>query len=74
MLEEIKKMVEENLGVDASNITEATSFSEDLNADSIDLYNLVMAVEDKYNIEVPAEELEKLLTVGDVMNYVNSHK
>ena len=51
-------------------ITEDTSFKDDLNADSLDLFELVMALEDEFGIEIPSEELEQLNTVGDVLNYL----
>ena len=70
MLEKIKEMVAESLGVDAGTITEETSFKDDLGADSLDLFELVMALEDEYSVEIPADDLQKLLTVGDVMNYL----
>ena len=70
MLEKIKEMVADSLGVDAETITEETSFKEDLGADSLDLFELVMALEDEYSVEIPAEDLEQLATVGDVMNYL----
>ncbi|MGN8919626.1 acyl carrier protein [Lachnospiraceae bacterium HCP28S3_F9] len=74
MLETIKKLVAENLGVDEADITEAPSFKEDLGADSLDLFELVMALEDEYGIEIPTEDLEQIATVGDVMEYINEHK
>lgn len=74
MLETIKKLVAENLGVDEADITEASSFKEDLGTDSLDLFELVMALEDEYGIEIPTEDLEQIATVGDVMEYINEHK
>ena len=74
MLEQIKKMVADNLGVEESKITENASFKDDLGADSLDLFELTMAVEDEYGIEIPSEALEKIVTVGDVVEYVNAHK
>ena len=74
MLETIKKLVAENLGVDEADITEESSFKEDLGADSLDRFELVMAVEDEYGIEIPTEDLEQIATVGDVMEYINEHK
>ncbi len=71
MLEKVKAVIEEKLNADGVEITESTSFKEDLNADSLDLFELVMALEDEFNIEIPSEELEKLVTVGDVLNYLN---
>ena len=57
----------------AESVTEASSFKEDLGADSLDLFELVMALEDEYSVEIPAEELEKMSTVGDVMEYLKNH-
>ena len=74
MLEQIKKMVADNLGVEESKITENASFKDDLGADSLDLFELTMALEDEYGIEIPSEDLEKIVTVGDVVEYVNAHK
>ena len=70
MLEKMKEMIAEQLGVDADSVTEASSFKEDLGADSLDLFELVMAFEEAYNVEIPSEDLEKLETVGDVMDYI----
>ncbi len=72
MLEKMKEMTAEQLGVDADSVTEASSFKEDLGADSLDLFELVMALEDEYSVEIPAEELEKLTTVGAVMDYLKA--
>ena len=74
MLEKIKEIVAENLGVDSEQITEESSFKDDLGADSLDLFEMVMALEDEYEIEIPTEDLEKIATVGDVVNYINAHK
>ena len=65
-------MVAEQLNVDVADITEETSFKEDLGADSLDLFELVSNLEDEYEIEIPSEELEKITTVGAVMNYLKS--
>ena len=74
MLERIKELVAENLGVDEADITETSSFKEDLGADSLDLFEMVMALEEEYGIEIPTEDLEKIATVGDVISYIESHK
>ena len=74
MLEKVKENVAEALGADIDNITAETSFKEDLGADSLDLFELTMALEDEYGIEIPSEDLEKIVTVGDVVEYVNAHK
>ena len=70
MLEKMKEIIADQLNVDADSITEASSFKEDLGADSLDQFELVMALEDEYSVEIPAEDLESLATVGDVMNYL----
>ena len=70
MLEKMKELIAEQLGVEAEVVNENSSFKEDLGADSLDLFELVMALEDEYSVEIPAEDLEKMATVGDVMNYL----
>ena len=70
MLEKMKEMIAEQLNVDAENVTEASSFKDDLGADSLDLFELVMALEEEYDVEIPAEDLEELKTVGAVMDYL----
>ena len=58
MLEKMKEIIADQLSVDADTITEASKFKEDLGADSLDLFELVMALEDEYSVEIPAEDLE----------------
>ena len=70
MSEKMKSIIAEQLNIDASEITLESSFKDDLNADSLDPFEMVMALEDNYGIEIPSEDLEKLLTVGDVVNYL----
>lgn len=70
MLEKIKEILAEQLGCDAGTITEETSFKGDLGADSLDLLEVIMALEDEYGVEMNAEDLSELNTVGDVMNYL----
>ena len=72
MLEKMKEIIAEQLSVEADPVTEASSFKEDLGADSLDLFELVMALEDEYSVEIPAEDLEQLTTVGEVMNYLKA--
>ena len=72
MLEKMKEIIADQLSVDADTITEASKFKEDLGADSLDLFELVMALEDEYSVEIPAEDLEKLTSVGDVMDYLKA--
>lgn len=71
MLEKVKALIEEKLNADGVDITESTSFKDDLNADSLDLFELVMALEDEFGIEIPSEDLEKLVNVGDVLKYLS---
>ena len=72
MLEEMKEMIAEQLNCEESSITETTSFKDDLGADSLDLIELVMALEEKYEVEIPSEELAELTTVGAVMEYLKN--
>ena len=64
MLEKVKEIVAENLGADINTLTEETSFKDDLGADSLDLFEMVMALEEEYGKEIPTEDLEKLTTIG----------
>ena len=70
MLEKMSEMIAEQLNCEAGDITAETSFKDDLGADSLDLFELVMALEDEYNIEIPAEDLRDMTTVGAVMDYL----
>lgn len=70
MLEKMKELIADQLSVDAETITAESKFKEDLGADSLDLFELVMALEDEYSVEIPAEDLQTMATVGDVMNYL----
>lgn len=70
MPENMREMIAEQLNVDVNEITLETSFKDDLGADSLDLFELVMALEDQYDIELPADELSNIVTVEDVINYL----
>lgn len=72
MLEKMKDIIAEQLNCQTENITLETSFKEDLGADSLDLFELVMALEDEYSVEIPAEDLEELTTVGKVLDYLKA--
>ena len=72
MLEKMKEIIAEQLNCDAESITLETSFKEDLGADSLDLFELVMALEDGYSVEIPSEELQDLTTVGAVIDYLKA--
>ena len=72
MLEKMKEIIAEQLNVDAEAVLGESSFKEDLGADSLDLFELVMALEDEYSVEIPSEDLEKLTTVSAVMDYLKA--
>ena len=72
MLEKMKELIADQLSVDADSITENSKFKDDLGADSLDLFELVTALEDEYDIEIPTEDLEKLTTLQAVMDYLKS--
>lgn len=72
MLEKMKVLIAEELNCDESEITAETNFKDDLGADSLDLFELVMALEEEYDIEIPAEELTELVTVGSVIDYLKA--
>lgn len=70
MFEKIQEIIAEQLSVDASEVKPEANFKEDLDADSLDLFELVMALEEEYDVEIPAEDLEKIATVQDIMDYL----
>ena len=70
----VKEIIVENLGVDAATVTTQASFVNDLGADSLDTVELVMALEEEFDIEIPDEEAEKIQTVGQAVDYVKNHK
>jgi acyl carrier protein len=70
MLEKIKEIVAEQLSVDAAEVELETNFKDDLGADSLDLFELVMALEEEYNCEIPSDDLSNIATVEDVINYL----
>ena len=74
MLEKIQELVADGLGVDADKVVPAASFKDDLGADSLDLFELVMAFEEEFGVSIPAEELEKMVTVQDVIDYIEANK
>jgi acyl carrier protein len=70
MLERVKEIIEEQLNIEGVEITEETRFKEDLEADSLDLFEMVMAFEEEYGVEIPSEDLEKITTVGSIIEYL----
>lgn len=74
ILEKVKNIVVDRLGVEANDVTLEASFKEDLGADSLDVVELVMELEDEFDMEISDEDAEKINTVGDVVSYISSHK
>lgn len=72
--QEVIDIVVEQLGVNREDATLAKSFIEDLNADSLDLTELIMTFEERFSCEISEEDAEKLKTIGDVVNYINNHR
>ncbi len=70
MLEKMKEIISEQLNLDTADVTPETSFKDDLGADSLDLFELVMALEEEYNLEIPTDDLTDMETIGDVMEYL----
>ncbi|MDA3005890.1 MAG: acyl carrier protein [Actinomycetota bacterium] len=69
-LSELQSILVEQLGVDASEVVETASFQEDLNADSLDLVEMIMEMEDKFGVKIPDEDAEKIVTVGNAVDYI----
>ena len=69
-LSELQSILVEQLGVDASEVVETASFAEDLNADSLDLVEMIMEMEDKFGVKIPDEDAEKIVTVGNAVDYI----
>lgn len=74
VFEKVKEIVVEQLGVEEDEVTIESSFIDDLGADSLDIVELIMALEEEFDIEVPDEEAEKITTVGDVVEYIKSQQ
>ncbi|MFH1898441.1 MAG: acyl carrier protein [Candidatus Desantisbacteria bacterium] len=73
VLERVKKIIIDQLGVSEDQVTQDASFVDDLGADSLDTVELVMALEEEFGIEIPDEDAEKIKTVNDVVSYVSEH-
>ena len=69
----LKPVIAEQLGVDESEVTESASFTEDLNADSLDLVELIMSLEEQFGLQISNEDAEKLTTVGEAVDYIYEH-
>jgi acyl carrier protein len=71
--ERVKEIIIEQLGVDASQVTDQAKFVDDLGADSLDTVELVMALEEEFSLEIPDEDAEKIASVADAINYIKEH-
>ena len=69
----LKKIVAEQLGVDEDKIVPTANFTEDLNADSLDLVEMIMSLEEEFGVEIPDEDAEKIVSVQDAIDYIDSH-
>lgn len=72
MFEKVQKIIAEQLGIEAETVQPTSKFKEDLNADSLDLFEMVMAMEETFDVEIPSEDLEKIATVQDVIDYIKN--
>lgn len=73
ILEKVKKIIVEQLGVAETSITMEASFIDDLGADSLDIVELIMALEEEFDMEIPDSDAEKVVSVGDVVDYIKDH-
>jgi acyl carrier protein len=70
----VKEVVAEQLGVEVAELSAETSLKKDLNADSLDLFQIIMSLEEVFDIEIPTEDTENIDTIGDIENYLESRK
>ena len=73
VFEKVKKIIVEQLGVEEDDIVMEASFIDDLGADSLDIVELIMALEEEFDIEIPDSEAEKITTVGDAVDYIKNN-
>jgi acyl carrier protein len=73
IFEKVRDIVSEQLGIDADEISMESSFMDDLGADSLDIVELIMALESEFDLEIPDEDAEKISVVSDVVDYIKSH-
>ncbi|NPV01739.1 MAG: acyl carrier protein [Brevinematales bacterium] len=74
IIDKVKEIIVDKLGVEASAVNEPAAFIEDLGADSLDIVDLIMALEEEFGIDIPDEEAQKLRTVGDAVSYIKNHQ
>ncbi len=73
ILEKLKNIIVEQLGIEKEIITEDSTFVDDLSADSLDIVELIMSIEEEFNMEIPDQDAEKIVTVGDVVKYIKEN-
>ncbi|MBC2578953.1 acyl carrier protein [Clostridium sp. DJ247] len=73
MFDKIQNIISDQLGIDTEEVTMESSFVDDLGADSLDIVELIMALETEFDLEIPDEDAEKIATVGDVVEYIKTH-
>ena len=73
VIEKVKELISSSLGVSADEVESSSSFIDDLGADSLDIVDLVIAIEKEFDIEIPDEDAEKITTVQDAIDYINNH-
>jgi acyl carrier protein len=73
ILAKLRPIIADQLGVDESQVTEEASFTEDLNADSLDLVELIMSLEEQFKLQISDEDAEKITTVGEAVDYIQEH-
>ncbi len=74
IFEKIKKLIADQLDVEEDSITEASSITDDLGADSLDVVDLVMSIEDEFDVEIPEDQVENIKTVGDIVKYIEDNQ
>ncbi|HEY8394929.1 MAG TPA: acyl carrier protein [Thermaerobacter sp.] len=74
LFQRVREIIVEQLGVDEASVTPEARFIDDLGADSLDIVELIMALEEEFDLEIPDEDAEKIVTVGDAIQYIEKHK
>ena len=72
MLEKLQEIIAEQLGIEAAEVMAESNFKDDLNADSLDLFEMIMAMEEEFGVEIPSDDLDQIATVQDVMDYLKN--
>ena len=72
MLEKLQEIISEQLGIEAAEVQAESNFKDDLNADSLDLFEMIMAMEEEFGVEIPSDDLDQIATVQDVMDYLKN--